>query len=75
MKHVVVDDAGRPYTLSDFWRELCGAAEPSRFERKSTSTHEAPAIGEGVFDVGERAVRGDQRCEEHSGLCGSQGVR
>jgi integrase len=29
-KHVVVDDAGRPYhpdTLSDFRRELCGAAE------------------------------------------------
>jgi len=27
--HVVVDGAGRPYhpdTLSDFWRELCGAA-------------------------------------------------
>jgi integrase len=29
-KHVIVDDAGRPYhpdTLSDFWRELCGAAK------------------------------------------------
>jgi len=29
-KHVVVDDAGRPYhpdTLSDFWRELCIAAK------------------------------------------------
>jgi integrase len=29
-EHVVVDDAGRPYhpdTLSDFWRELCGAAK------------------------------------------------
>ena len=29
-KHVVVDDAGRPYhpdTLSDFWRELCGEAK------------------------------------------------
>ncbi|MGO9182675.1 tyrosine-type recombinase/integrase [Mycobacterium sp.] len=28
--HVVVDDHGRPYhpdTLSDFWRELCGAAK------------------------------------------------
>lgn len=29
-EHVVVDHAGRPYhpdTLSDFWRELCGAAK------------------------------------------------
>jgi integrase len=29
-KHVIVDDAGRPYhpdTLSDFWRELCGAVK------------------------------------------------
>jgi integrase len=29
-KHVVVDDAGRQYhpdTLTDFWRELCGAAK------------------------------------------------
>jgi integrase len=29
-QHVVVDDAGRSYhpdTLSDFWRELCGAAK------------------------------------------------
>jgi hypothetical protein len=63
MNHVVVDDAGRPY-----------AAKVRRFERKSTSTHEAPRIGEGVFDLGECAVRGDQRCEEHAGLCGPQGV-
>jgi integrase len=30
IKHVVVDDAGRPYhpdTLSDFLRELCGEAK------------------------------------------------
>jgi integrase len=43
---VVVDDAGRPYhpdTLSDFWRELCDAAEVRRI-RLHDARHSCASI-------------------------------
>jgi integrase len=45
-EHVVVDDAGRPYhpdTLSDFWRELCGAAKVSQI-RLHDARHSCASI-------------------------------
>lgn len=45
-EHVVVDDAGRPYhpdTLSDFWRELCGAAEVAQI-RLHDARHSCASI-------------------------------
>jgi integrase len=44
--HVVVDEAGRPYhpdTLSDFWRELCGAAGVKRI-RLHDARHSCASI-------------------------------
>lgn len=45
-EHVVVDDAGRPYhpdTLSDFWRELCGAAKVTQI-RLHDARHSCASI-------------------------------
>ena len=45
-EHVVVDDAGRPYhpdTLSDLWRELCGAATVSQI-RLHDARHSCASI-------------------------------
>jgi integrase len=44
--HVVVDEAGRPYhpdTLSDFWRDLCGAAGVKRI-RLHDARHSCASI-------------------------------